>query len=110
MTLANRRQFERFPFSSRLEVRRSDGSQPSGPMHGTALDVSVGGFGFRSTGPLRVGDRIAVNLLAMERLQEDDLRREAGSDDSGTEIPLEIHAIVRHVYEEAGDYFIGAER
>ncbi len=113
-TAAERRTHSRFPFSSRLEVRqRRGGRTVAGEdvervARAVAIDVSVGGLGFRSALPLAVGDVISVSLT------------EAGSRGLGAESPtaarprgepaFEILAVVRHVAREGGEFVIGAER
>ena len=130
----NRRTHDRFPFSSRLEIRqRRGGRTPSGEdvqrvARATAIDVSVGGLGFRSALPLTVGDVISVSLPDAEGLGSvatDDVhglgaespaaqpprRKSAASGLASTLDPtFEILAIVRHVHRDGPDYFIGAER
>ncbi len=107
--LSNRRTHERFPFSSRLEVRahRVAASGRSAPAQ--AVDVSVGGFGFRSPLAWSVGDLIAVTLPEIEST--------AGVDAPSPHLHerppaahLEIVAVVRHVHRQGEEYVIGAER
>jgi hypothetical protein len=114
-TAAERRTHSRFPFSSRLEVRQHRGGRtPSGEdvqrvARAVALDVSVGGLGFKSALPLAVGDVISVSLPEAEArglgVESPTLPRP-----KATDTPFEILAIVRHVHREADEYIIGAER
>lgn len=114
-TSDNRRHFDRFPFSARLEVRI--GGRPG---HSTRLDravdrlsadaydVSVSGFGFRSSLPLAVGDVIAVTLPELN-LVDDGTTVTASDKDPD----LEIRAVVRHIRREEGPnggWMVGAER
>jgi hypothetical protein len=116
-----RRTHSRFPFTSRLEVRqRRGGRTPSGEdvqrvARATAIDVSVGGLGFRSSLPLTVGDVISVSLSDAEELANYGLGSESPTGPRprqtlGMDYSFEIIAIVRHVEKDGGDYFIGAER
>ena len=121
-TAAERRTHSRFPFSSRLEVRqRRGGRTPSGEdvqrvARATAVDVSVGGLGFRSALPLTVGDLISVSLpdadltarggLGAESPTAPVPRRPLALGDSA----FEILAVVRHVHQDGGEWVIGAER
>ena len=98
----NRRQHERFPFGSKLEVRRRLHDHA---LAASALDVSVGGFGFRCALPLAIGELIAVTLP--EAIHEDDAL-DAGGHREGPD--LEIVAVVRHVHRQDGAWVIGAER
>ncbi len=99
-----RRSHERFPFSSRLEVRmaraiEADVDVDEAPLLlGNAVDVSVGGFCFRSPQPLSVGDVIAVTLP------------EVASPLASAKGDLSILAVVRRVHSDSADYLIGAER
>ncbi|MEO6951096.1 MAG: PilZ domain-containing protein [Polyangia bacterium] len=113
-TRDNRRNFDRFPFSARLEVRvgrRSGHRAPLDPaidlMSADAFDVSVSGFGFRSPLPLAVGDVIAVTLAEL-RLVDDGTSLAGAHDDPD----LEIRAVVRHIRPDATDgrWVVGAER
>jgi hypothetical protein len=108
---SNRRNHERFPFSSRLEVRAHH--QPGRVMTAEALDVSVGGFGFRSPLPWTVGDLIAVTLPEIETTGRDPRsrsRRVAVSSQDPAGKHIEIVAVVRHVHIADGEFVIGAER
>jgi hypothetical protein len=74
-------------------------------VRGTAVDVSVGGFCFRSPHPLSVGDLIAVTL------PDTATPIEGAPPALGAE--LSILAVVRRVdttSKEAPEYLIGAER
>ena len=97
-----RRSHERFPFSSRLEVRIARPveahAEEGSLLVGDAVDVSVGGFCFRSPQPLAVGDVIAVTLP------------EVASPLATTMGDLSILAVVRRVITDSADYLIGAER
>ena len=118
MSTANRRHHERFPFSSRLEVRRQGAASDALPDSATvaapaiALDVSVGGFGFRSLLPLRVGDLISVTLPEMMGREADHEAEARQREESlpTIDVWLEIVAVVRHVSRDADNYVIGAER
>jgi hypothetical protein len=97
----DRRAAERFPFSSKLEVRHASKASSAVSFEADALDVSTGGFGFRSSSPLSVGDLIDVSLP-----------------DIGDDPSLRIIAIVRHVVATATpdvtgggiEWVVGAER
>lgn len=114
-TSDNRRHFDRFPFSARLEVRIGHG-----PGHGARLDraierlsadaydVSVSGFGFRSTLPLAVGDVIAVTLPELSLVDDGTVVTSPDKDPD-----LEIRAVVRHIRraeDPNGGWMVGAER
>ena len=109
----NRRRSDRFPFSSRLEVRRGARRDPA-PMRASellevrAFDVSVDGFGFSvaprhgAQAPLSIGDAIAVSMPDLN-----DPFDEPHLDGVHFEVP----AIVRHVTRAPdGAWLIGAER
>lgn len=117
MTSADRRHFDRFPFSARLEVRvdRRSGHAID-CLSADAVDVSVSGFGFHSSLPLCIGDVIAVTLPELDFLDDEGppagpsrLRPHVVEDDPD----LEIRAVVRHVRAVDGTragWFVGAER
>ncbi len=100
-----RRNHARFPFSSRLEVRQRHGGQtPAGEdvervARATAFDVSVGGLGFKSVLPLAIGDMISVALGG-----------DVEDDETFADPEFLVHAVVRHVKRDGGEYVIGAER
>jgi hypothetical protein len=114
-TGAERRTHSRFPFSSRLEIRqRRGGRTVSGEdvqrvARATAVDVSVGGLGFKSALPLAVGDLISVSLPEAD-FSAEGMGRESPTAPRILEASFEIVAVVRHVHRENGDYVIGAER
>jgi hypothetical protein len=86
---SDRRRYERFTFTSQLEVRTP------GQLHWTqarACDVSIGGLSFITDTLLAVGDQIRLGLPNPE----------------GTEFILD--ATVRYVRADQGRYIIGAER
>ena len=107
MTSADRRHFDRFPFAARLEVRvdrRAGGAIAH--LAAEAVDVSVSGFGFHSSLPLRIGDSIAVTLPELRKLDDEPTLADSGPD-------LEIRAVVRHVRAADGaraGWVVGAER
>jgi len=115
-TADERRTHSRFPFSSRLEVRQRRGGRTAAGedvqrvARAIAIDVSVGGLGFRSALPLAVGDVISVSLTDAE------LGGHGMGGESPTAPPLsydrmfQVFAVVRHVQREGGDYVVGAER
>ena len=116
MSSDDRRTHSRFPFSSRLEVRQRRGGRTLAGedvqrvARGVAIDVSVGGLGFRSALPLAIGDLISVSLGGFDDASvglDGDSRLAPRLGDGG---PFEVLAIVRHVKREGAEYAIGAER
>jgi hypothetical protein len=116
MPSAERRIHSRFPFTSRLVVRpRLPGATAVAPGQVTqaiAIDVSVGGLGFRSQARLTIGEHIRVALRDTEpySMDTDGLGVESPVAPKPNELSFEIEAVVRHVSREGGDYVIGAER
>jgi hypothetical protein len=97
---SERRRFDRHPFTSRLEVTTP---RAIDRLHAEAIDVSVGGFGFRTSAPLEPGEVISVSMPELHAYDD--------AHDFPDVPSLRIHAIVRHVSATAGGgWVIGAER
>jgi hypothetical protein len=120
MTSDDRRNHARFPFASRLEIRQRRGGRTLAGedvqrvARAVAIDVSVGGLGFRSALPLAVGDLISVCLQELGDQPAGPEQSLAGDSRlaprMGAGGPFEVVAIVRHVKRQGAEYAIGAER
>jgi hypothetical protein len=86
---AERRRYQRFTFTSVLEVRLAGQIDWH---RARACDVSVGGLAFETERPLAVGDEIRLGLPNSE-----------GS-------PFILDATVRYVRNDGDRFVIGAER
>jgi hypothetical protein len=86
---ASKRRHERFTFNTPLEVRLPGQIEW---LKARACDVSVGGLSFETETRLEVGDEIRIGLL------------------NPNGIAFVLHAIVRYVRAEAGQFVVGTER
>ena len=91
---ANRRNHERFPFRSSLEIRPENGHSVAAK----ALDVSVGGLRFETDAEFKVGDQ--VHLAFQVEPQGFDIARHS----------FVMEARVCHVARAGEKFLVGAER